>query len=87
MTTDLKNLLRLGIPIAQRGAVWKAIVDHKLNGVQSDDYYKNLLANYNPGLPTPAARQVSYFCIFDLFVNLVFFEQNNFKNNFYAAKF
>lgn len=58
MTTDLKNLLRLGIPIAQRGAVWKAIVDHKLNGVQSDDYYKNLLANYNPGLPTPAARQI-----------------------------
>ena len=63
MTTDLKNLLRLGIPISQRGAVWKAIVDHKLMRVQNDkfeaDYYKKLLANYNPNRNlAPAAKQV-----------------------------
>ena len=63
MTTDLKNLLRLGIPISQRGAVWKAIVDHKLMRVQNDkfetDYYKKLLANYNPNRNLgSAAKQV-----------------------------
>jgi hypothetical protein len=65
MTTDLKNLLRQGIPISQRGQVWKAIVDHKLMRVQNDkfetDYYKKLLANYNPSQKlTPAAKQVSF---------------------------
>lgn len=63
MTSDLKSLLRLGIPISQRGSVWKAIVDHKLMRVQNDkfeaNYYKKLLANYNPGRNlTPAAKQV-----------------------------
>ena len=62
MTTDLKSLLRQGIPISQRGSVWKAIVDHKLN-LKNDkfetDYYKKLLANYNPSRNlTPAAKQV-----------------------------
>lgn len=63
MTTDIKNLLRLGIPISQRGAVWKAIVDHKLMRVQNEkfqaDYYEKLLANYNPSRNlTPAAKQI-----------------------------
>ena len=63
MTTDLKNLLRLGIPISQRGAVWKAIVDHKLMRVQNekfeDNYYNKLLANCNPAQKyTSAAKQV-----------------------------
>jgi len=62
MTTDLKSLLRQGIPISQRGSVWKAIVDHKLN-LKNDkfetDYYKKLLANYNPSRNlTPAAKQI-----------------------------
>ena len=61
----MKILLRQGIPISQRGTVWKAIVDHKLMRVQNDkfeaDYYKKLLANYNPNQSTltPAAKQVS----------------------------
>ena len=60
----MKILLRQGIPISQRGTVWKAIVDHKLMRVQNDkfeaDYYKKLLANYNPNQSTltPAAKQV-----------------------------
>ena len=63
MTNDLKSLLRLGIPISQRCSVWKAIVDHKLMRVQNDkfeaNYYKKLLANYNPGQKlTSAAKQV-----------------------------
>ena len=63
ITTDLKDLLRKGIPISQRGSVWKAIVDHKLMRVQNDkfesDYYKKLLGNYNPTCNlTPAAKQV-----------------------------
>jgi len=63
MTTDLKNLLRLGIPISQRGAVWKAIVDHKLMRVQNekfeDNYYNKLLANCNPAQKyTSAAKQI-----------------------------
>ena len=68
MTTDLKSLLRQGIPISQRGSVWKAIVDHKLN-LKNDkfetDYYKKLLANYNPSRNlTPAAKQVDLFCFY-----------------------
>ena len=56
-------MLRKGIPISQRGSVWKAIVDHKLMRVQNDkfesDYYKKLLGNYNPTCNlTPAAKQV-----------------------------
>ena len=46
-----------------QGAVWKAIVDHKLmrcgNERFQTDYYKKLLANYNPSRKlTPAAKQI-----------------------------
>ena len=64
MTTDLKNLLRLGIPISQRCSVWKAIVDHKLMRVQNDkfeaNYYKKLLANCSSSGQklTSAAKQI-----------------------------
>ena len=64
MTTDLKNLLRLGIPISQRCTVWKATVDHKLMRVQNDkfeaNYYKKLLANCSSSGQklTSAAKQV-----------------------------
>jgi len=64
MTTDLKNLLRLGIPISQRCTVWKATVDHKLMRVQNDkfeaNYYKKLLANCSSSGQklTSAAKQI-----------------------------
>ena len=55
----------MGLWVLQ-GAVWKAIVDHKLMRAQNEkfpvDYYKKLLANYNPTRQlTAAAKQV---CIF-----------------------
>jgi hypothetical protein len=48
-----------------QGAVWKAIVDHKLMRAQNEkfqaDYYKKLLANYNPTRKlTAAAKQVIF---------------------------
>ena len=70
VTSDIKRLLRLGIPISQRGSVWKAIVDHRLvrpttgnnnrNSISpTGGYYQKLLANYNPGRQlTPAAKQI-----------------------------
>jgi len=62
VTTDMKCLIRNGIPINQRGVVWKAIVDNRIRGVMDrpqPDYYKALLSNYNPGLAlTPAAKQI-----------------------------
>ena len=79
MTTDLKSLLRQGIPISQRGSVWKAIVDHKLN-LKNDkfetDYYKKLLANYNPSRNlTPAAKQV-IIVLFHLNRPYLYFKKN-----------
>ncbi|XP_059091006.1 TBC1 domain family member 2B-like isoform X2 [Tigriopus californicus] len=63
LTNDIKRLLRLGIPISQRGAVWKAIVDHKLMRASQEhfptDYYQKVLSNYNPGQTiSPAAKQI-----------------------------
>eukprot|EP00095_Tigriopus_kingsejongensis_P002735 maker-scaffold226_size249562-snap-gene-1.19 protein:Tk02735 transcript:maker-scaffold226_size249562-snap-gene-1.19-mRNA-1 annotation:"tbc1 domain family member 2b-like" len=63
VTNDIKRLLRLGIPISQRGSVWKAIVDHKLMRASQEhfptDYYQKLLSNYNPGQTiSPAAKQI-----------------------------
>lgn len=62
VTTDMKCLIRNGIPINQRGTVWKAIVDNRIRGVMDrpqPDYYKALLSNYNPGLAlSPAAKQI-----------------------------
>merc|ERR1719422_1631169 len=63
MTSDIKSLLRLGIPISQRGAVWKAIVEKRVMRCGSEkfqkDYYKKLLANYNPSQKyTSAAKQI-----------------------------
>ncbi|XP_071749014.1 TBC1 domain family member 2B isoform X3 [Lepeophtheirus salmonis] len=59
----IKHLCRKGIPICQRGAVWKAVVDYKLIRRQNEsfqtDYYKKLLSNYNPSRNlTPAAKQI-----------------------------
>ena len=54
----------------QQGAVWKAIVDHKLmrssssssqrQQQQQSDYYQKLLSNYSPSGRnlTPAAKQI-----------------------------
>ena len=46
-----------------QGAVWKAIVDHKLMRASLEhfqsDYYQKLLSNYNPSRQlTPAAKQI-----------------------------
>jgi len=62
VSSDVKNLIRRGIPINQRGIVWKAIVDHRIRSHHDRsqaDYYKALLSNYNPGLQlSPAAKQI-----------------------------
>jgi len=62
VSSDVKNLIRRGIPINQRGIVWKAIVDHRVRAHHDrsqTDYYKALLSNYNPGLQlSPAAKQI-----------------------------
>merc|ERR1719479_691226 len=63
VTLDIKRLIRAGIPINQRGVVWKAIVDNRIRGSiekpQQPDYYQALLSNYNPGLTlSPAAKQI-----------------------------
>jgi len=62
VTSDMKCLIRRGIPINQRGTVWKAIVDNRIRGCMErpqPDYYKALLSNYNPGLSlSPAAKQI-----------------------------
>jgi len=62
VTTDMKCLIRNGIPITQRGVVWTAIVENRIRGVMDKpqpDYYKALLSNYNPGLAlSPAAKQI-----------------------------
>ena len=52
VTMDVKKLIRGGIPINQRGLVWKAIVDNRIRGSMDrpqPDYYQDLLSNYNPG--------------------------------------
>jgi len=62
VTLDMKNLIRQGIPINQKGTVWKAIVDNRIRGSMErpqPDYYQALLSNYNPGLTlSPAAKQI-----------------------------
>jgi len=62
VTMDVKKLIRGGIPINQRGLVWKAIVDNRIRGSMDrpqPDYYQDLLSNYNPGPTlTPAAKQI-----------------------------
>merc|ERR1719192_726744 len=62
VTTDMKCLIRNGIPITQRGVVWTAIVENRIRGVMErpqPDYYHALLSNYNPGLTlSPAAKQI-----------------------------
>jgi len=62
VTLDIKRLIRGGIPINQRGLVWKAIVDNRIRGSMDrpqQDYYQDLLSNYNPGPTlTPAAKQI-----------------------------
>ena len=62
VTMDIKKLIRGGIPINQRGLVWKAIVDNRLRGSMDrpqPEYYQDLLSNYNPGPTlTPAAKQI-----------------------------
>lgn len=50
-------------PSKFQGAVWKAIVDHKLMRASLEhfesDYYQKLLSNYNPSRQlTPAAKQI-----------------------------
>ena len=62
VTLDIKRLIRAGIPINQRGTVWKAIVENRIRGSMErpqQDYYQDLLSNYNPGPTlTPAAKQI-----------------------------
>ena len=43
VTLDMKNLIRRGIPINQKGTVWKAIVDNRIRGSMErpqPDYYQ-----------------------------------------------
>ena len=62
VTVDVKKLIREGVPIKQRGLVWKAIVENRIRSNterSQQDYYQDLLSNYNPGPTlTPAAKQI-----------------------------
>lgn len=62
VSRETKELIRRGVPINQRGAVWRAIIMNRIRGTldtQHHQYYQALLSNYNPGLAlSPAAKQV-----------------------------
>ena len=49
VTLDMKNLIRQGIPINQKGTVWKAIVDNRIRGSMErpqPDYYQVYYMKY-----------------------------------------
>ena len=62
VSRETKELIRRGVPINQRGAVWRAVIMNRIRGsldTQHHQYYQALLSNYNPGLAlSPAAKQV-----------------------------
>ena len=46
MTLDMKNLIRKGVPINQKGTVWKAIVDNRMRRRPRSGYYQVYCSNW-----------------------------------------
>ncbi|KAJ7334968.1 hypothetical protein JRQ81_012909 [Phrynocephalus forsythii] len=56
-SSELKSLLRCGIPIERRPKVWRWIVNHRVKHIYSPGHYQNLL-NKCEAAEHPASRQI-----------------------------
>nr|XP_020664641.1 TBC1 domain family member 2A [Pogona vitticeps] len=56
-SSELKSLLRCGIPVEHRQRVWRWIVSHRVQHIRSPGHYQNLLKKCE-GADHPASRQI-----------------------------
>ncbi|XP_044274838.1 TBC1 domain family member 2A [Varanus komodoensis] len=56
-STELKNLLRCGIPVQHRKRVWRWIVSHRVQHIRYAGHYQNLLEKCEAA-EHPASRQI-----------------------------
>lgn len=56
-TTELKNLLRCGVPVEHRPRVWRWLVNYRLQDIRSAGHYQNLLKKCEV-TEHPASRQI-----------------------------
>ncbi|XP_072847998.2 TBC1 domain family member 2A isoform X1 [Pogona vitticeps] len=56
-SSELKSLLRCGIPVEHRQRVWRWIVNHRVQHIRSPGHYQNLLKKCE-GAEHPASRQI-----------------------------
>lgn len=56
-SSELKNLLRCGVPVEHRQRVWRWIVSHRVHHIRTVGHYEGLLKKYEVA-EHPATRQI-----------------------------